>query len=171
MKKGEFAVFHCSKCGKVLSRDSKWYHDRVYIYSYCSKTDRMARCYRLQDKKCSKCGKIKPPSEYYKLHKGQPGTSSYCKKCYTIANRTEHRRKYNRKWLKEHKYGTIGIPRLRRNAIASVGTAVRKGKLLRLPCSVCGKTKVQGHHPDYNKPLEVVWLCEKHHRELHKKST
>ncbi len=36
------------------------------------------------------------------------------------------------------------------------------------PCVVCGDEKSQRHHPDYSKPLEVVFLCDKHHKEEHK---
>jgi hypothetical protein len=45
--------------------------------------------------------------------------------------------------------------------------AVRRGKLLRLPCEVCGELKSEAHHDDYTKPLEVRWLCRVHHREHH----
>lgn len=45
--------------------------------------------------------------------------------------------------------------------------AVRSGKLIRLPCEVCGDPKSQGHHHDYSKPLDVKWLCFKHHRLEH----
>ena len=31
-----------------------------------------------------------------------------------------------------------------------------------------GRNMVQAHHPNYNKPLEVMWLCQKCHHEWHK---
>lgn len=45
-----------------------------------------------------------------------------------------------------------------------VWEALRYGRLKKLPCQICGSKKVQGHHKDYNRPLEVVWLCLQHHR-------
>lgn len=53
-------------------------------------------------------------------------------------------------------------------ARASVTKALRNGILVRLPCGVCGSEKSEGHHDDYSKPLEVRWLCRKHHSEIHK---
>ena len=46
---------------------------------------------------------------------------------------------------------------------------VKQGKIKRLPCEVCSKEKSEAHHPDYSKPLEVRWLCKKHHKELDRK--
>jgi predicted DNA-binding protein YlxM (UPF0122 family) len=51
-----------------------------------------------------------------------------------------------------------------------------KSNLEKKPCEVCGangtfkdgRSEVQAHHCDYNKPLEVMWLCQKHHHEWHK---
>jgi hypothetical protein len=45
--------------------------------------------------------------------------------------------------------------------------AVRSGRLVRKPCEVCGEPKSEGHHEDYHKPLEVVWLCRRHHKLAH----
>jgi hypothetical protein len=39
------------------------------------------------------------------------------------------------------------------------------GVLKKQPCEVCGEVKVEAHHEDYSKPLEVNWLCNPHHRQ------
>jgi hypothetical protein len=46
-------------------------------------------------------------------------------------------------------------------------SAIRKGELVRGACEVCGEIKTDGHHDDYSKPLDVRWLCRKHHIEAH----
>jgi len=47
------------------------------------------------------------------------------------------------------------------------GNSIRDGKLIPKNCEVCGKKKTDAHHEDYTKPLEVHWLCRKHHTERH----
>lgn len=58
----------------------------------------------------------------------------------------------------------------RRKASNIVNNAVRDGRLIPWPvCAVpecCGKP--QGHHPDYSRPMDVVWLCSEHHSQAHK---
>lgn len=62
------------------------------------------------------------------------------------------------------------------NAQNKVEKAIARGDLVPQPCEVCGENgfmrdgrrKVQAHHDDYNKPLEVRWLCQKHHHEWHR---
>jgi len=55
-----------------------------------------------------------------------------------------------------------------RNAVTQ---AIQSGELTPQPCEWPGcivTTGTQSHHADYSKPLEVNWLCEPHHRELHR---
>lgn len=46
--------------------------------------------------------------------------------------------------------------------------AIRQGRLVRQPCIICGDPESDGHHEDYSKPLEVIWLCRGHHIRLHR---
>jgi hypothetical protein len=47
-------------------------------------------------------------------------------------------------------------------------SALRRKLITREPCVVCGAAKVDGHHPDYDRPAHVVWLCRRHHNALHR---
>lgn len=64
------------------------------------------------------------------------------------------KKKYKRDPLKEY-------------ARVAVAAAIKRKELTRLPCEKCGNEKSEGHHENYTKPLEVVWLCKKHHVERH----
>jgi uncharacterized Zn finger protein (UPF0148 family) len=92
----------------------------------------------------------------------------YTAYCYTCTREYRNKRnkrnvkavsKKQRKWIKEN-------PEKYRAHIAVFG-ALRSGKLVRQPCEVCGNPKVETHHDDYTKPLEVRWLCRTHHLALH----
>lgn len=48
----------------------------------------------------------------------------------------------------------------------AVHVEVAAGRLVRQPCE-CGANRVEAHHPDYSMPLEVEWLCRRHHVERH----
>lgn len=56
---------------------------------------------------------------------------------------------------------------LKKKAKTAVRSALKSGKLLKMPCQVCGNEKVHAHHEDYSKPLDVVWLCVRHHEDVH----
>ncbi len=53
----------------------------------------------------------------------------------------------------------------------AVTSALREGKLIPGPCEheadgVC-KGRIEAHHDDYTKPLDVRWLCKRHHMRFH----
>lgn len=54
------------------------------------------------------------------------------------------------------------------NAMSKVHQAIKTKKITPAPCEWCGAETVEAHHCDYNKPLEVMWLCKKCHTEWHK---
>lgn len=55
----------------------------------------------------------------------------------------------------------------RRRAHAHVAKAIRDGALVRKPCEVCGRLPTIAHHEQYERPLDVVWLCQVHHTLRH----
>jgi hypothetical protein len=42
-----------------------------------------------------------------------------------------------------------------------------RGKLRQKPCRYCGESNTERHHPDYARPLYVIWLCRPCHLKLH----
>ncbi len=82
----------------------------------------------------------------------------YCHECHAAKMRV---------WRKTHEISLE--QRLRMNARSYLHVYIKRGKVNRGPCEKCGSTKVQAHHEDYNKPLEVHWLCKLHHLRHHGK--
>ncbi|AQS65429.1 MULTISPECIES: hypothetical protein [Rhizobium/Agrobacterium group] len=48
-----------------------------------------------------------------------------------------------------------------------VQRAVKAGELRKNTCEVCGDEDVDAHHDQYDEPLNVRWLCRRHHTRLH----
>ncbi len=137
-------------------------------------------------KTCFKCGKEKEPSEFYKHPRMSDGHLGKCKTC-TRKDVNEHRtknidriREYDRQRGKlPHRIKAMTVRnKIRRKenpiryaASYLLANAVRDKRITKPKrCSKCGqKTRIMGHHPDYYKPLDVVWLCQVCHIQEHKK--
>lgn len=57
----------------------------------------------------------------------------------------------------------------KRAAQLVVGRAIRDGKLAKGQCvreGVDCSGRIEAHHEDYTRPLEVIWACVRHHDDL-----
>ena len=111
-------------------------------------------------KTCTKCKTKKPLQDYNKSTKSKDGHQSWCRSCSNVASKEEARLNPD-KVLARIKKSQLKYPE-RKRAGNMVNNAVRDGRLTKQPCH-CGETRVQGHHEDYSKPLDVEWLCIKCH--------
>lgn len=132
-------------------------------------------------KRCFKCLVDKPLEQFYRDSGMADGHLNKCRDCYRAhvaqnrANNIEKIRAYDRERSKRPETrasrALVSIAYAakypeRRKANDMVANAVREGKLIPQLCWVCGK-KAVAHHPDYDRPLDVVWLCQLHHKETH----
>ena len=57
----------------------------------------------------------------------------------------------------------------RMRARRALWKALKAGRITRTSCARCGSTiGLHGHHEDYSRPLDVVWLCGPCHISVHK---
>jgi len=113
--------------------------------------------------KCKRCLRVLPVACFYKNQTGY--RTSPCKECKVVVKRYRYAEgRYHR----PERYPHEERDPAKRRARNLIGAAIRRGKVKRMPCSVCGET-AQAHHKDYAKPYEVKWLCSKHHAETHRK--
>lgn len=59
--------------------------------------------------------------------------------------------------------------RMKANARSYLHVYIKRGHIVKPDhCFIenCPNTKLEAHHSDHSKPLEVVWLCQHHHQEL-----
>lgn len=130
----------------------------------------------MSSKRCFKCGDIKPLSEFYVHREMGDGHLNKCKQC-ARKDATRHRgnkldeyRAYDRARGNRQSRSYIGEYRKRfpnkHKAHQAVASALKSGAISAEPCFVCGG-KAEAHHPDYDAPLSVVWLCPPHHKQAH----
>lgn len=62
---------------------------------------------------------------------------------------------------------SMKVNRIKQNARVLLNYHLKMGHVQKEECK-CGSQKVEAHHNDYSKPLEVVWLCRKCHADLHR---
>ncbi len=89
-----------------------------------------------------------------------PAVQEYDRRRAKTPERRAKARTITKRWRLNHPTGN--------KAQAAVNYAVRTGQLVKGPCAICGTDKhIHAHHRDYEKPLDVTWLCAKCHHRLH----
>lgn len=152
----------------------------------------------MAEKKCIACSVIKDLSEFYKHPQMADGHFNRCKECQKASTKAardrnpEHYREYDKdrnsrpervKARREYLHTDAGkaararatkayherFP-MKRAAHVIVGNAIRDGALRKPEAyeSCGGNHKIEAHHDNYTKPLDVRWLCEKCHKEWHR---
>lgn len=48
-------------------------------------------------------------------------------------------------------------------------SALRRGLIIQEPCRECGALDSEAHHPDYDRPMDVQWLCRPCHKAEHRR--
>lgn len=148
-------------------------------------------------KRCFKCLCHKPVEDFYRhsaMADGRLGKCKDCTKADVKAHRVENiervraydkmrasmpHRVAARKEYQQTAEGKAAHRRAldasearypeRRKARIIFGNALKRGKVEAWPvCAVpeC-ECKPEAHHADYSRPLDVVWLCNAHHRAAH----
>ena len=147
---------------------------------------------------CIRCLQRKPMSEYYKDKRMDNGHRSDCKSCckqYRATNQVRINTNDRKRRLKDRdkvnaqarsyqhanyekkaaaKKKSIAKHPEKEAARLKLRQAVRRGNITKpTQCQHCNhhspEWRIDGHHEDYSKPLDVMWLCVPCHRQQHKK--
>lgn len=145
-------------------------------------------------KTCKRCNSTLPLERFQKDNRRDDGRGSYCKPCHVVdsikwnnANKDKkklHKQKWEaknpdkvaaqsartkarRKTKNLRRFLTLNL------AHTKVKYEIDRGRMKKECCIVCKKlyqkeVAAVAHHCDYNKPLEVTWLCPQHHAAWHR---
>lgn len=142
-------------------------------------------------KTCSKCGQEKGLEEFSRRGDNKSKYRSACKPCRSkegmehAAKNREGARRRARRWRERHPEYTEPGDKTARNrkfrslypeksrARSALRAAVKAGRVTKP--SVCQECLtplpphlIHGHHEDYSKQLDVVWLCRDCHMKRHR---
>ena len=131
----------------------------------------------METKKCSECGRVLPISEFNKNRNSKDGLQDRCRECFSRYNKRRYAsnpekfkkdvksyKEANPRKVLETRMKTCAKSPTQKNAYRVVDAALKSGDLIRPSfCSACGcsdaEHRIEAHHYDYSKPLDVIWLC------------
>lgn len=118
-------------------------------------------------KQCSKCKIQKALEEFYLkgIRRNKQRYRSDCKDCFRVFHK-----KYGIGRFKKY---VMNNPD-KYKAHIKLRSAVSRGSILKPSncqiCSIlCSKPSLQAHHNNYDRPLDVIWVCPRCHNDIHRK--
>ncbi len=135
-----------------------------------------------ESKICRGCNVEQSITQFYVHKMMKDNRLNYCKSCVKKRVKKRYYEKHDeiveyerkRSLLPERKRKASVYQQTRRKrypqkdkARQLLNDAVRDGKITKQPCYLCGSTnKIEAHHHDYSKPLDVKWVCFYCHRSV-----
>lgn len=143
---------------------------------------------RNHSKPCIKCDEVKPLGSFNKNRLVKDGHLNTCKDCQSDENRAYRQRNLNDLRAYDRNRSRKDPQRIaclrtstaewaarnpdKRRAQLQLQYMVKKGRIVKQPCARLARGgcsgPINGHHEDYSKPLDVVWLCAAHHSQRHR---
>lgn len=138
----------------------------------------------MESKKCSRCGRKLPLTAFNRNKRNADGLQERCRECCSEYNRQRYasnpdrfkesarrRRNMHPDMDLATRIKACTKNPTKKNAYMALDAAVRAGVLTRPHvCSGCGcpdtEHRIEAHHYDYTKPLDVIWLCTPCHRRM-----
>lgn len=149
----------CYSCGSVKENPNSG-----YCFSCARKRDNEWRL-RTGRTKAHRTGKCRCGNER------APYSNCYCSQCAS---------QWRKKYLQDHPDEKAKVYKqanerrfksfdefIKYVARYTVNNAIKSGFLSKKGCEICNEIEVEAHHDDYTAPLEVRWLCKKHHAHHH----
>jgi hypothetical protein len=149
----------CSRCKQEKDEDD-FYSNRS---SPTGRSQWCRRCFNeyMKKRRAENPGMKSAEGKKYRLK--YPGRSTINNKKYLKSHPAKRREKKKRYKLRHPE---------KDKAREAIHRAVRYNKIDKpKTCSMLSaecKGKIDGHHSDYSKPLDVIWVCDYHHKKLHR---
>jgi len=121
---------------------------------------------------CTACKLEKEESDFY-FSKTHNRLDYYCKACHRNIVREYAKTDKGRTATKRRSAKMLSLYRNKDKARRKLRYEVRMGRIVKpSACDSCNnELKVEAHHEDYDKPLDVNWYCNPCHKSKHGKLT
>ena len=126
----------------------------------------------MDTKTCLYCGETLPLSAFGKLSSSEDGLNYYCRVCRSkIRKKSEEKHpgaeRYRRFIAKNPDYEKKRLKKKQETEPEKLKARNAIKNKPRGACVICGTTEnIEGHHYDYSKPDEVIWVCRMHHKQI-----